>query len=1335
MKIILIFSFIFLNLIYICNNSLFVASQDIKLINGSTESNLVYTSSSTCILVVDIEIPPNSEIEVSPSGFALTPNQKEERLYRVNANNLPIGSGVISLTITPGPTIFEIGYSCKSIEFSKLQYKIISKLFYHHSSYKATFQIIGSIIPNIELSVIEYNCNGGTNCKLNKINDNTFDIVFFEIPKAYKNDWVLQLGLSNPYNLILESPYKGSGSLTYGSYTTPPKEFNCSSQTQLPVFYFEVGYEHQNFYIPPAFSFSYTQANDTDIVRKPKIQYIDGFDYFLFKTVERPNEDSFSLAYFLDSYSFEVSQTTQFVQNNLNNYITSFYLGSIKNQNMDFQMDSPYAITYSSPSSAFYNIKVSVPFYKGSNYPINFLSNDSLFIIVTGVPNIDWVTLDQSYFMLRVSVSDSNGLRLLRLTPNSYGNTMLAQGTLQNGIFEFKFSYLDSFIDFQSQSLILLVSNGIEEFEQSIQYNEVLKLSPFSRFLADPLLESLKGFDMLSNIKKISFLNNKMNVTNNDGWNLMFLEFKDGVQNYEPMLSVIKDVTEQSYFHKTFDSSDLNIQNYYGQWNRDYSLYIIEFFIPRNIIAGFLSYSLSITYNKYSIVYNQDLPSEYQLTIVSSKTDFQGPIIKNLIMKLLPGQDYDFIVWNITISDSINGFKDGYILVRSLNDYSKYNYTLSKDTIIVGDIYEGLHQIKVQVPATSCGQTPDSFNIFQIFEVFFRDSGDNLSHFKIQGKINKLAYTDPFSFNITLLYNLSYQYICTLKPTDDPISPSIMSLDVSAYSINVFSTNRKLQFNLHAECQSTINIYSPPTIYLSSFLNPNIIQVPLSLVNCTDPSNKVCFFTGIYEVSLGFGYPDGILYSLYGLSSGRGTMVGKTSGEIGKYIVTSNSTLTSPLITSTGKITSNGGSLRIDGIVLHNAKSVLVSYSDRSSQIIAPSKIFSTSLIIPNIKPTKSAFTIKITSSNGEQSNTFTVSPTISIDIPPNPQKPTVTCKKDSSGNICGGNTKGECINNQCICKSPWIGSDCSSKIIVIPKPEPSLEEPSTTILVDEEDDVLKSIISVVQLRELDYQSEPVKKYQFEIWHRTNLSSSAYQYISNITNNKINTIVNVTLQWFESAATINFANQVVEMNPSSLKYTITIGEYGFESTLNSLQLVMLSTVKSNIDDCSYKEFNNQTSDDYLRLKIRGKSLYGRFIKRAVLDETKIISISNQILDKDMDSADNENSLQSFIGINIPYFQFSAVIDPDYSVIVDHSANNDGDTFCSSGKKGLTSLNIVGITLGCFFFVVACGICYLYYRNKVQRRKEFLEKLKQSEMTMLELETNSNNTITIDLEKH
>ncbi|KAN0032013.1 hypothetical protein ACTFIV_005886 [Dictyostelium citrinum] len=93
------------------------------------------------------------------------------------------------------------------------------------------------------------------------------------------------------------------------------------------------------------------------------------------------------------------------------------------------------------------------------------------------------------------------------------------------------------------------------------------------------------------------------------------------------------------------------------------------------------------------------------------------------------------------------------------------------------------------------------------------------------------------------------------------------------------------------------------------------------------------------------------------------------------------------------------------------------------------------------------------------------------------------------------------------------------------------------------------------------------------------------------------------------------------MNPSTLKYNINITAFQFLNGLNTLQLVIYATAQPTSphdDQCSSNEFGNTTSNDnsnYLQLSVNEHSLYGRFIKRGIVDNN-IISIEFIRLDPD-----------------------------------------------------------------------------------------------------------------------
>ncbi|KAM9968184.1 hypothetical protein ACTFIW_002620 [Dictyostelium discoideum] len=241
-------------------------------------------------------------------------------------------------------------------------------------------------------------------------------------------------------------------------------------------------------------------------------------------------------------------------------------------------------------------------------------------------------------------------------------------------------------------------------------------------------------------------------------------------------------------------------------------------------------------------------------------------------------------------------------------------------------------------------------------------------------------------------------------------------------------------------------------------------------------------------------------------------------------------------------------------------------------------------------------------------------------------------CFKDDKP--CGGISQGVCTNNGCVCKSPWVGTDCSSKVIIIPQPSKNDSNPTIEFEINNEQSnkynnnntLFKSIISIVKLRELDFNSKEINSFNFSKWEFKEIDNTTYKYKSNIST----TDVTITLQWFEKETNISFANTDIKMKPSTIKYTIEISKYNFKNKLNRLQLIISTMMvmnktsdddnnnnKNNNNICSNKEFGEtikEENSNYLKIQIDNHSIYARFIKRAIVDTTKIITLENSMLD-------------------------------------------------------------------------------------------------------------------------
>ncbi|KAN0019338.1 hypothetical protein ACTFIU_002546 [Dictyostelium citrinum] len=319
--------------------------------------------------------------------------------------------------------------------------------------------------------------------------------------------------------------------------------------------------------------------------------------------------------------------------------------------------------------------------------------------------------------------------------------------------------------------------------------------------------------------------------------------------------------------------------------------------------------------------------------------------------------------------------------------------------------------------------------------------------------------------------------------------------------------------------------------------------------------------------------------------------------------------------------------------------------------------------------------------------------------------------------NDCGGPNQGACLSSGCSCISPWIGNDCMSKLVVLPQPPINYSDPSMEIPLFEsinntnneiENKLFISLISIVKLREIDINSKEVTSFTFKDWEFNKVNSETSRYKTDFTNSGLTTNITVTLQWFTNESIIEFGNQVIKMNPSSFKYTIEISEYKFTSKLNLLQLIMKASISVNKTDeiCSDKEFGETSNGDdsnYLKVQVDNHSLYGRFIKRALIDSIPR-SVDNVQLDSSMNTINSAYQSQSFIGISVPFFKKQIIIDPDFSILVGSPSKSENSVCTSIDSNIFSNTKIAAIVIAGFVGIATIStiITYSYYKKKHDR---------------------------------
>ncbi|GAM22398.1 hypothetical protein SAMD00019534_055730 [Acytostelium subglobosum LB1] len=252
-----------------------------------------------------------------------------------------------------------------------------------------------------------------------------------------------------------------------------------------------------------------------------------------------------------------------------------------------------------------------------------------------------------------------------------------------------------------------------------------------------------------------------------------------------------------------------------------------------------------------------------------------------------------------------------------------------------------------------------------------------------------------------------------------------------------------------------------------------------------------------------------------------------------------------------------------------------------------------------------------------------------------------------SSG--CSGN--GQCVEGRCQCAKGFGGYYCESRtndgVVVI---TPDASSPATVI----KSEGATFLFNVVAIQELDQIGQLVSELLTTTWTSTTINTDTMtSHIYNLTsfNQTLNLKVSSRLDVSTVERTVVFAGQTFTCSPNSVKLTMSIEHWPFQSNLNTLRMVLHKdgTLNNDTGVCGTKSvvsvdpFNNM---QYLKvINNNGVELYGRFLPYAMSDGRPALS-RNEII--------NTTNSSTFIGINMPHCLDECVVDPDFSVLVNPS---------------------------------------------------------------------------------
>eukprot|EP01132_Coremiostelium_polycephalum_P005305 gene5305-6607_t len=591
-------------------------------------------------------------------------------------------------------------------------------------------------------------------------------------------------------------------------------------------------------------------------------------------------------------------------------------------------------------------------------------------------------------------------------------------------------------------------------------------------------------------------------------------------------------------------------RNFTATWDTATKQYQFLFDVESNLFSGLVDYELEFY---YAIVVSFEEVAAYlgddvaNLEVRSTVSDQMPPIITEITpitqTSILEGEVTIYSMgWELKIEDGLNGFEWGQIKVLSDWDLAHNIFTLKpnpKGHLVTGDKFVGTYRIIIN-------QTlPCRSQFLSIDEIILKDS----KYYTSRHSAIKLAYSTLMNPLITMSNQIIPPIELTCLSNSDNNSPTITAMSISPMVVDVGLQDDSLR-NVTVEFQVTdliskISVFERhyPIVYFTYGRSSSMSAK--SYPKTISPDGKTVTFAAHKVIPYGLTPFKPITISVYGLIDELLNFNGYSSLSLNESNLASNiMTVFNPslIITSTSKVTTNGGVLTIYGSFFSVTKtSSTLQLNDQGTFKNISTDFISGQYITTNISPITNNFKIKLYSqfyNNILESNEYTVSveiiPTPSPSSPtPSPTPSPTSTTKCRGTPLCGGEKQGRCDDSVgCICIEPWYGFECQSQIINTTEPTvddntPETNTNGTGTLPNGDTINFTSLISMVSLRELGYDYKVLRTHPFSIWVLTNLSNQTttlYHYSTNVTNRvndqDFNTSVNILISQLSSITTM-----------------------------------------------------------------------------------------------------------------------------------------------------------------------------------------------------------------------
>ncbi|EFA82124.1 hypothetical protein PPL_05029 [Heterostelium album PN500] len=299
---------------------------------------------------------------------------------------------------------------------------------------------------------------------------------------------------------------------------------------------------------------------------------------------------------------------------------------------------------------------------------------------------------------------------------------------------------------------------------------------------------------------------------------------------------------------------------------------------------------------------------------------------------------------------------------------------------------------------------------------------------------------------------------------------------------------------------------------------------------------------------------------------------------------------------------------------------------------------------------------------------------------------------------LCNGN--GDCLAaGYCQCYSGFNGYYCENKIFDGGVIGENTTKPSPTFKANGEE----FSFNMISIEELDSSRNVIKSIPTNNWNFNTTKNSTKTVTRYQLNHTSSEFIEATIQYSSEPMNVEFAGLSYVLPPNSIKLSISIDGWTYESLLNTLRVVF-STQFDEQNDCSFEKNsigNNQidNSINYLKIVKNGISFYGKFYDVSLSDGQPTYSF--------VEVVNNTNPNDISIGINLSQCQ-RCFIDPDFSLLV---AVKDK---CEEKSKTWIIITVVCVVGSVLLGLIVIGAFYLR-KNRANLKLKFeivLEKFEK-----------------------